>query len=313
MHCLYPVIKPYKQQLLPVGKKHSLYVEEVGNPQGQPVLILHAGPGMGGDTELRRFFDPQFYRIILFDQRGCGRSLPHADISENNTLCLIEDIESIRTALKVSNFVLFGWGWGSLLALLYAEQYPQHVRALLLYQLFLGRKKDINWLYEEGIKLMYPDYWADFMSLAPDESGTEILPYYTETLNGNNEVARMAAAKNWSQLRARCQGFQGHATLMEAYLEPHFALALAQLESFFIKHNFFISENQVLQNISKIAKLPLYIIQARFDLLNPFANAWDLHHALPSSTLRIVRDSGMLYDAPIIDALITASSELTYL
>ena len=311
MYPLYPAIKPYQCHELPVGKPHVLYLEETGSSEGLPVIVLHSGPGAGADTYLRRFFDPQIFRIINFDQRGSGRSFPHADISHNTTQLLIDDIESIRDYLGLKQFILFGGGWGSLLALLYAQQYPQQVMALLLHQIFLGRKEDIAWLYDKGANLIYPDYWQDFINLVPDDQLPHIPRFYANCLHGDNEVAAMASAKNWALWKARCSTLQPHLNVIDEYLDPHFARALATIETHYINHNFFIEDNQVLDNVHKIRHIPAWFVHGRYDMVCPLAGAWALHQALPSSSLSIVRDAGHSYhEAGIIDALIGATIKI---
>ncbi|KTD65007.1 prolyl aminopeptidase [Legionella shakespearei] len=312
MHSLYPAIKPYAQHELKVSEPHLLYIEETGNPKGLPVIVLHPGPGAEADPHLRRFFDPQRYRIILFDQRGCGRSTPHLEISENNTQLLLDDIDAIRDYLGLSEFILCGGGWGSLLALLYAEKFPQQIKALLLHQIFLGRQKDIDWFYKHGASLVYPDYWQEFVSLVPENMRANIPQFYADCLQGSNELARMSAAKNWALWQARCSSLQPHLYVIDQYSDPHFALALATLESHFINNHYFIEENQVLANVNKIRHIPAYIVHGRFDLVTPLANAWELHQAIPASNLRIVRDAGHSdRESGIIDALIYATKEIS--
>ncbi|HAT1774153.1 prolyl aminopeptidase [Legionella pneumophila] len=312
MHTLYPAIKPYTQHELKVSKLHTLYLEETGNPEGIPVIVLHHGPGGEADPHLRRFFDPQRYRIILFDQRGCGRSIPHLEISENNTQLLMEDIDSIRDFLGLREFVLFGGGWGSLLALLYAQKFPQQVKALLLHQIFLGRQKDIDWFYKHGASLVYPDYWEEFTNTVPENKLDNIPKYYAECLQGPNELARMAAAKNWALWQARCSSLQPHLYVIDQYSDPHFALALATLESYYIINHYFIEENQIIANAHKIRHIPTYIVHGRFDLVSPLSSAWELHQAIPASNLRIVRDAGHSdRESGIIDALIYASKDIS--
>lgn len=312
MHSLYPAIKPYAQHEFKVSAPHVLYVEETGNPDGIPVMVLHPGPGAGSDAHLRRFFDPQHYRIIMFDQRGCGRSTPHLEMQENDTLLLLDDIDAIRDHLGVAEFVLFGGGWGSLLALLYAQKYPQQIKTLLLHQIFLGRQKDIDWFYKQGASLVYPDYWQEFTSLIPEDSINNIPQYYADCLQGSNELARMSAAKNWALWQARCSSLQPHLYVIDQYSDPHFALALATLESHFINNHYFIAENQVMDNVHKIRHIPTYIVHGRFDLVTPLACAWELHQAIPASNIRIVRDAGHSdRESGIIDALIYASKEIS--
>jgi proline iminopeptidase len=312
MNSLYPAIKPYAQHELKVGAPHLLYIEETGNPEGIPVIVLHPGPGAASDSYLRRFFDPQRYRIILFDQRGCGRSTPHLEVSNNTTLLLIDDIDAIRDFLGLSEFVLFGGGWGSLLALLYAQKFPQQIKALLIHQIFLGRQQDIDWFYKHGASLVYPDYWIEFTHQIPENSRDNIPQYYSDCLQGSNELARMSAAKNWALWQARCSSLQPHLYVLDQFSDPHFALALATLESYFINNHYFIEENQVMANVHKIRHIPTYIVHGRFDMVSPLASAWDLHEAIPASNLRIVRDAGHSdRESGIIDAIIYASKEIS--
>ncbi len=311
MHTLYPAIKPYATHELPVMQPHILYLEETGNPNGVPVIVLHSGPGAGGDAHLRRFFDPQHYRIILFDQRGCGRSTPHTERTHNTTADLIEDIEAIREYLKLKRFVLFGGGWGSTLALLYAERFPQHVKALLLHQVYLARQQDINWFFKRGASLIYPDYWQEFTHGLPVEALKNIPAYYNQILEGNNELARMAAAKNWALWQARCSSLQPHSSVIDHFSDPHFALSFAILESHYINHHYFIEDNEILANAHKIRHLPCYIIHGRYDMVCPLASAWELNQALLASDLRIIRDAGHSdREAGIIDALVDAGKEI---
>jgi proline iminopeptidase len=312
MHSLYPAIKPYAQHELIVSKPHVLYVEETGNPEGIPVIVLHPGPGAEADPHLRRFFDPQRYRIILFEQRGCGRSTPHLEVNENNTQLLLDDIDAIRDFLGLSEFVLSGGGWGSLLALLYAQKYPQQIKALLLHQVFLGRQQDIDWFYKQGASLVYPDYWQEFISQVPDDMLNNIPQYYADCLQGSNDLIRMSAAKNWALWQARCSSLQPHLYVIDQYSDPHFALALATLESHYINNHYFIEENQVMNNVNKIRHIPTYLIHGRFDLVSPLDSAWTLHQAIPASNLRIVRDAGHSdRESGIIDAIIYATKEIS--
>jgi proline iminopeptidase len=312
MHSLYPAIKPYTQFELKVDKIHTLYVEETGNPRGIPVIVLHQGPGIEADPHLRRFFDPQRFRIILFDQRGCGRSSPHLEIADNTTSLLLSDIATLRKHLRLSEFVLFGGGWGALLSLLYAEQFPQQIKALIVHQVFLGRQKDIDWFYKQGASLVYPDYWQEFVCQVPDENLNNIPQFYSDCLRGTNELARMSAAKNWALWQARCSSLQPHLYVIDQYSDPHFALALATLESHYITNHYFIEENQVLSNVDKIGHIPTHIVHGRFDLVSPLVNAWELHQAIPTSNLRIVRDAGHSdRESGIIDALIYATKEIS--
>jgi proline iminopeptidase len=312
MYPLYPAIKSYQSHELAVDAPHVLYLDEAGNPNGLPVLVLHGGPGAGGDAHLRRFFNPEIFRIINFDQRGCGRSIPQAEILNNTTADLLRDIESIREYLDLERFFLFGGGWGSLLALLYAESYPQYISGLLLHQIFLGRKADIDWFYQSGANLVYPDYWQEFCNFVPLAEQEHLCRYYANCLQGNNELARMAAAKNWVLWKAHASTLQPNSNLIDEYLDPHFARGLATIESHYINHHFFIKENEVLENIHKIQHIPAFLVHGRYDMVCPLHAAWELQQALPSSQLSIVRDAGHSYhETGLIDAIITATIQLS--
>lgn len=313
MQTLYPAIKPYATHEIKVDLPHQLYLEEVGNPEGIPVMILHAGPGGGGDPHLRRYFDPQHYRMIIFDQRGSGRSTPHAEIQHNTTQKLIEDIETIRNYLGLSRLVLSGGGWGCLLALLYAQAYPMRVSGLLLQRIFLGRQEEIDWFYQSGANLIYPDYWEEFAACVPLDKRASIPQFYASQLQSENEIARMAAAKSWGFWQARCASVQPHQNLIDHYADPHFVLGLATIETHYLIHHYFIEADQVNQNIEKIRHIPTYLIHGRYDMVCPFANAWNLHKALPGSRLSIVRDAGHSErESGMIDALVMASKSLVH-
>lgn len=311
MLTLYPSIKYYATHQLKVDSKHTLYIEESGNPQGKPILVLHSGPGAGCESVHKRFFDPEKYRIILFDQRGSGKSSPHASIEDNTTDALINDIEHIRDHLNISKMYLFGSAWGSALALLYAEEYPQHILGLLLNSVFLARKKDIAWFYKNGANAIFPDHWQDFINHIPQEEQNDLLKAYEKRLNGNNELARMSAAKHWSLWQAKCSSLQPHTHIMEHFNDPRFAIGLACIESHYFSNDCFIEDNIILKNIHKIRHLPLFIIHGRYDTICPLTNAWELHQALPSSELIIVRDAGHSIREPgVIDAMILASKNI---
>lgn len=312
MNTHYPAIKPYKTHCLRVDEPHSLYIEEVGNPTGIPVIILHDGPGAGCDSILRRFFDPLIFRMILFDQRGCGRSTPHAELKHNSTETLLADINAIREKLAVDRVVLFGGGFGALLALLYAQSYPQNVLGLLLFHTFLGRQRDINWIFQYGANQIYPDCWQEFITTLPNEPNTKPLDYYLSCLQGNNELARMSAAKNWALWQAQCASLHPCSTMIEDYSDPHFALSLATLQSHYIKHHYFISDNQILNHVDSIRHLTAYFIHGRYDMIYPLAGVWDLHQCMPASSLSIIREAGhSIRESGIVDAIIGAGKLLS--
>ncbi len=311
MLTLYPKVKPYNQFRLKVGAFHELYVEECGNPRGIPILILHGGPGSGCDPAMRRFFDTTHYRIILFDQRGSGRSTPHAELRENTTEHLINDMEVIRENLGIEQWLLFGGSWGSTLALAYTQAHPEQVLALILRGIFLCRKQDLEWFYQWGAGRTFPDYWEDYVRPIPkDERGDMISAYYKQ-LTGPDELHRMGAAKAWSLWEARCATLRPNHDVVEHFLDPHVAMSLARIEAHYFVNNIFLDPDQLLKNATKLTGKPGIIVHGRYDMVCPLDNAFDLHSAWPESQLNIVRDAGHSAMEPgIIDALIRATRNM---
>ncbi len=311
MQILYPEIKPYAEHLLEVSTTHEIYVEECGSMDGTPVIFVHGGPGSGCDSDHRRYFDPQKYRIILFDQRGCGRSRPHASLEENTTQDLISDMEAIRAALDIKHWMLFGGSWGSTLSLLYAEEFPENVSAMILRGVYLGREIDSNWLYKRGASLVYPDYWEDFCAHIPESERDDLIQAYYQRLTGVNDLARMAAAKSWTIWEARMAALHTNHKILEECSEPHAALSMAKIETHYVINNCFIAENQILDNVDKIKNIPGIIVHGRYDMICPLENAWSLHQAWPVSELHIVRDAGHSgIEAGNIDALVRATKTM---
>jgi proline iminopeptidase len=289
---LYPPIEPYVQHSLQVDSTHTLHLEECGNPKGIPVLFVHGGPGGGYAPIHRQFFDPAVYRIVLFDQRGCGKSRPHACLTNNTTAHLIEDIEKIRRHLEIEKWVLFGGSWGSTLSLLYAQAYPERVLGLILRGIFLCREQDVNWFYQQGANRFYPEYWKDFIApIAPEKQGNIVEAYY-ELLTNSNEVARMRAAEAWSVWEGRTSNLQTDCDTVNHFGEPFHALAMARIECHYFKHNAFIEKNQIIQNAFAISDIPITIVHGRYDMICPINQAFDLHTALPHSKLIICNHSG---------------------
>ncbi len=305
----YPAIQPYEQHMLSVAEPHQLYVEVCGNPDGMPVLFVHGGPGGGCSEDHRRFFDPNKYRIILFDQRGSGRSTPHADLTENTTQALVSDMEMIRDFLGVDQWVLFGGSWGSTLSLVYAQTYPDRVAGLILRGIFLSRQHDMYWLFNgKGANYVYPDYWEDFTSAVKLNEHSNYIDAYHAVLTGEDEVARMAAAKAWSAWEGRCSSLQLTEDAMQWTSDPHTALSLARIECHYMVNNCFLAPNQILDNMDKIADIPGIIVHGRYDMVCIFENAWRLHKAWPASTLQIIPDAGhSSKESGIIDALVRAT------
>ena len=305
---LYPNIRPYATHSVKVSAKHSLYVEESGSADGIPVLFLHGGPGAGCEAYHRCFFDPYRYRIILIDQRGCGRSLPHADLTENTTDHLIKDIEAIRSMLNIEKWLLFGGSWGSTLALAYAESYPERVRGLILRGIFLCREHEIRWFYQEGASRVFPDYWEDFIAPIPEDERGNLLQAYHHRLTGDDELARMAAAKAWSIWEARTASLIANESIIKHLGSPHTALSMARIECHYFMNNAFMRPNQLLEDAGRIADIPGIIIQGRYDVICPMESAWELHRAWPKSELKIIADAGHSAMEPgILDALVNAS------
>lgn len=311
MHVLYPEIKPYKRHQLKVSGQHELYVDEAGNPQGLPVLFVHGGPGAACDASSRRFYDPTMYHIVTYDQRGCGRSTPHCELQDNNTAELIDDIEAIRRHLNVDKWVLFGGSWGSTLSLLYAQAYPERVDAMILRGIFLCRQCDLDWLYKDGANRIFPDYWAEFVRPIPDLERDDLIAAYYERLTGDDELARMSAAKSWSAWEGNCSRLRPNAEIMAKFTKPHNALALSRIETHYFLNKGFIEENQILKNMDSIKEIPGRIIHGRYDVICPLDNAIALADAWTAAELHIVRDAGhSASESGNVDALIRASHDI---
>ncbi len=305
---LYPSIRPYATHSIKVGGKHTLYAEESGSADGIPVLFLHGGPGAGCEAYHRCFFDPCRYRIILFDQRGAGRSLPHADLTENTTAHLISDMEAIRAMLGVDRWLLFGGSWGSTLALAYAECYPERVLGLILRGIFLCREHEIHWFYQQGASRIFRDYWEDFIALIPEEERGNLLQAYHKRLTGSDELARMAAAKAWAIWEGRTASLIANESIVKHFAAPRTALSVARIECHYFINGAFMRPNQLLEDAGRIADIPGIIIQGRYDLICPMESAWALHQAWPKSELKIVPDAGHAALEPgISSALVDAS------
>ncbi|WP_045857881.1 prolyl aminopeptidase [Teredinibacter purpureus] len=311
MQILFPEIKPYARHDLVVDDIHTLYIEECGVRDGIPVLFVHGGPGAGCGKNDRRFFDPEKYRIILFDQRGAGRSTPHAELENNSTQHLIEDIETIRRHLDIDRWVLFGGSWGSTLSLLYAQAYPENILGLILRGIFLCRDRDLEWFYQQGADRIFPDYWQEFIHpIAEAERGSLIAAYY-EKLTSSNEIAKMSAAKAWSTWEGRCATLRPNPDVVNSFAEPHLALALARIESHYFINNAFLTPHQITDNMPAINSIPGIIIHGRYDMVCPLDNAVTLYQQWEEAELHIVRDAGHSSREPsIVDALIKATEEM---
>lgn len=309
MQPTYPAIEPYRTHRLPVDPPHVLYIEECGNPTGIPVLFLHGGPGAGCEPYHRRLFDPAAYRIVLFDQRGAGRSTPHAALEHNTTWDLVADIERIRTLLGVDRWLLFGGSWGSTLALAYAERHPERVHGLVLRGIFLCRPWEIRWFYQEGANRVFPDYWEEFIAPIPHPERDDLLRAHYRRLTGTDETARMECARAWSVWEGRTATLRPNQAVVDFFASPHTALSLARIECHYFAHDTFLKPNQLLADAPRLRDIPGIIVHGRYDIVCPLANAWDLHRAWPSATLEVVADAGHSAAEPGIAAALVRATD----
>jgi len=309
---LYPEIKPYARHQLKVDDTHEIYLDESGNVDGIPVLFVHSGPGSGCEFDSRSFFSPEKYRIILFDQRGCGRSTPHCELKNNTTADLVSDMEQIRDYLGIEKWLLFGGGWGSTLSLVYAETHPDRVLAMVLRGIFLGRELDVQWFYQHGANRFLPDYWEDYQDHITPGEQHNFVEAYRKRMTGSDELARMWAAKAWSSWEAHAATLHPNQRLIKHFGDTHRALARCQVGTHYFANNCFLEDNQILNNADAIQDIPGIIVHGRFDLISPMDNAYDLHRQWPDSQLFIIREAGHSATEPtIIDALIRATRDMT--
>lgn len=289
---LYPALKPYATHRLAVTAPHVLYVEESGNPRGVPVLFVHGGPGAGCEDYHRRFFDPKRYRIILFDQRGAGRSTPHAHLEHNTTPDLVADMETIRQHLGIERWVLFGGSWGSTLSLVYAQTHPARALALVVRGIFLCRPHEIKWFYQEGANRIFPDYWRDFLAPIPVAEHGDLVGAYYRRLTGDDVAMRGRAAQAWSLWEGRAATLQPKKSVTDFFGAEHTALSLARIEAHYFMHDSFLAPDQILRNAPTLAAIPGVIVHGRYDIVCPVENAFALSAAWPQAELRVVPDAG---------------------
>lgn len=312
-HQLYPEIQPYHQEILQVSPLHSIYLEECGNVEGKPVILLHGGPGSGATPTMRRFHDPEKYRIILFDQRGCGRSTPHAELRENTTWDLVEDIEKIRKHLNIDKWQVFGGSWGSTLALAYAQTHPDQVSEMVLRGIFLMRKFEVDWLNTNGASIIFPDRFEDYHNHIPLPERHDMIGAYYKRLTSPDPNVQIEAARHWARWEASVISLLPDPAQVEDFSQDHHAIAIARIECHYFKNKaFFKTDDHLLRHIDAIRHIPCSIIHGRYDMCTPFINAWQLKKVWPEADLHIVEDAGHAStEKGNIHALIEATRKFT--
>ncbi|MGB8634672.1 MAG: prolyl aminopeptidase [Rhodanobacteraceae bacterium] len=306
---LYPEIDTFDQGMLKVSDLHTLYYEQSGNPDGKPVVFLHGGPGGGTSPKCRQFFDPAVYRIVLFDQRGCGKSTPHAELTDNTTWHLVADIERLREHLGIDTWQVFGGSWGSTLALAYAEAHPERVSELVLRGIFMLRRLELEWFYQKGCDMLYPDAWETYLAAIPEGERGDLMSAYYRRLTSEDEATRLAAAKAWSVWEAGGSFLEPNQDYIDTAGDDTFASAFARIEChYFVHGGFFEHDDQLLRDATRLKSIPGVIVQGRYDVVCPLRSAWDLHRAWPEAELRLVQDAGhSAFEAGITHELIKAT------
>ncbi|MDP1831594.1 MAG: prolyl aminopeptidase [Geothrix sp.] len=305
---LYPAIEPYRVQRLQVSDLHELHVEESGNPSGKPVIFLHGGPGGGTSPKHRRYFDPDKYRIILFDQRGCGRSTPYADVRENSTWDLVADIERIREHLGLERWMVFGGSWGATLGLAYAEKHPERVTDLILRGIFLLRQREVDWLYQEGASRIFPDAWEPYRDAIPEAERGDFLHAYAQRLLSDDPAVNLPAAQAWSIWEGATSKLIPDPDFIASYGDEATTLAFARIECHYFLNKGWMDEAQLLRDAPRLKGIPGAIVQGRYDMVCPLESAWALSKAWPEADLILVPDAGhSAYEPGISRALVAAT------
>jgi proline iminopeptidase len=309
MRTLYPPIEPFDKGFLRVSELHNVYYEQAGNPAGKPVVFFHGGPGGGLDADYRRYFHPDRYRVVLFDQRGSGQSTPHAELRENTTWDLVADAERLRVKLGIDKWQVFGGSWGSTLGLAYAQAHPDRVTELVLRGIFLLRRKELLWFYQEGASWIFPDAWEEYLRPIPEVERGDLMSAYYRRLTSEDRAVRAAAARAWSLWEGATSRLLVDPSYLQRFGNDTFAEAFARIEChYFVNGGFLRSETQLLDDVPKIAHLPCVIVQGRYDVVCPAASAWALHRRWPGSKLVLVPDAGHSVKEPgITDALLDAT------
>jgi proline iminopeptidase len=309
MRELYPAIEPYHQGKLKVSELHTIHFEESGNPNGKPAVFLHGGPGGGITPMYRQYFDPQKWRIVIFDQRGCGQSTPYAELRENTTWDLVSDIEKLREHLGIDKWLVFGGSWGSTLSLAYSQTHSDRVTGLILRGIFMLRQKELRWFYQEGASNIFPDAWEEYLKPIPEHERDDLISAYHKRLTSEDKQVRLEAARAWSVWEGSTSKLLPSAKTITRFGEDDFAEAFARIEChYFVNKGFFASENQLLENVDRIRHIPTVIVHGRYDVVCPVISAWELHHVFPESELIIVPDAGHSMTEPGIQtALLDAT------
>lgn len=309
---LYPALEPYQSEMLRVSPLHTIYFEQCGNPDGRAALALHGGPGGGLSPEMRRFFDPDRYRVVLMDQRGCGRSTPHAEIAENTTWDLVADIERVREKLGIEKWLVFGGSWGSTLALAYAIKHPERVAGLVLRGIFLLTKAEIGWFYQNGASNIFPDAFDRYIAPIPEAERGDLLHAFHKRLTSSDREERIRAARAWARWEGETISFAGPSALPSRFNEDRFVEAFARIEChYFVNGGFFDSDGWLLQQAPILRAIPGRIVHGRYDMCTPLASAWALKKQWPEAQLDIIHDAGHSSLEPgIIDSLVRATDAL---
>jgi proline iminopeptidase len=309
MRELYPAIEPYHQGKLKVSELHTIHFEESGNPNGKPAVFLHGGPGGGITPMYRQYFDPQKWRIVIFDQRGCGQSTPYAELRENTTWDLVSDIEKLREHLGIDKWLVFGGSWGSTLSLAYSQTHSDRVTGLILRGIFMLRQKELRWFYQEGTSNIFPDAWEEYLKPIPEHERDDLISAYHKRLTSEDKQVRLEAARAWSVWEGSTSKLLPSTRTIARFGEDDFAEAFARIEChYFVNKGFFASENQLLENVDRIRHIPTVIVHGRYDVVCPVISAWELHHVFPESELIIVPDAGHSMTEPGIQtALLDAT------
>ena len=307
---LFPPIDPFNSDFISVDG-HEIYYEQCGNPNGKPAIFLHGGPGGGGSKTVRQFFDPKIYHIVVFDQRGCGRSKPHVLLEKNTTWDLVSDIELIRDRLKINKWLVFGGSWGSTLALAYAQSHPGAVSEMVLRGIFMLRKKELDWFYQEGASNIFPEAWGDFIGIIDEDKRNNLMGAYSEIFNGEDKKKSLDAAIAWSRWEAACSSLDYSPERVKSFSSPEFALAFALIENhYFINGGFLEHENQLLDGVDKIRSIPTVIVQGRYDIVCPPTTALELANRWPEASLRMCPFAGhSAFEEEISHELIKATNE----